>query len=178
MTRTTNAPKTVVYSAQERDFEPGLVYRNPRYFGRPQGSPDIVIVVGDWPNVAEAYRALGVEVREVPVGMPLGARVELAPPPVNDQTEHENDEDNSSGGTEAPSPSSVSVEDSSPPASGPGAGGETPETPTGEDVLTEKELRVKYRNEVGRQAYTGWSRDQLLEKLRAAQTPKVPEAGE
>jgi hypothetical protein len=52
----------VIYSAQRDGFEAGKVYRNPRYFDAPMGNETKVIVCGDWPDVASAYRDAGVEV--------------------------------------------------------------------------------------------------------------------
>lgn len=54
--------KTVIYSTQTSGFEAGAEYRNPRFFRAPLGKPDLVKVVGEWPEVVKAYRAIGVEV--------------------------------------------------------------------------------------------------------------------
>lgn len=70
----------IVYSAQESGFEPGLTYRNPRYFQSPLGRPEKVIVVGSWPNVVAAYEALGVSVEVVAHGTPLREPGKIAPP--------------------------------------------------------------------------------------------------
>lgn len=70
----------IVYSAQESGFEPGLTYRNPRYFQSPLGKPEKVIVVGSWPNVVAAYEALGVPVEAVAHGTPLRVPGKIAPP--------------------------------------------------------------------------------------------------
>ncbi len=73
----------VIYSDQTSGFLPGYAYRNPQYFQAPLGRPEKVIVMGYWPAVVGAYRAIGVEVEERPavVGRMLRDPVELPPPP-------------------------------------------------------------------------------------------------
>lgn len=59
----------LTYSAQTTDFDPDKRYRNPQYFDKPESGVTRVTVVGDWPVVAEAYKAAQVEVDVVePVG--------------------------------------------------------------------------------------------------------------
>jgi hypothetical protein len=59
----------VVYSTQRNGFDPGCVYRNPHYFEKANAvGVDRIVVIGDWPNVVEAYRSLGVEVvSDIPI---------------------------------------------------------------------------------------------------------------
>lgn len=71
---------TIVYSAQESDFVPGFVYRNPRYFSKPLGKPAEIIVMGNWPKVREAYEAQGCRVTVLAPGTPLRHAGEIAPP--------------------------------------------------------------------------------------------------
>lgn len=71
---------TIVYSEQERDFVRGFVYRNPRYFNAPLGSPDKVILVGNWPRIRAAYEALGIEVETVERGTVLRKPGKLSAP--------------------------------------------------------------------------------------------------
>lgn len=81
----------VVYSAQESGFEPGFAYRNPRFFRKPLGSHKKIIVVGNWPNVVEAYKALGVTVEVVAPGLPLRPAGELPAPPLRHPLDHDGD---------------------------------------------------------------------------------------
>lgn len=60
----------VCYSMQRRGFEPGTEYRNPRYFSRPLGKPDLVRVIGDFPHIVTAYEALGVKVETARAAKP------------------------------------------------------------------------------------------------------------
>jgi hypothetical protein len=46
----------IVYSAQKTNFLPGVRYANPRYFVGPRHDVTSVIIVGNWPNVADAYQ--------------------------------------------------------------------------------------------------------------------------
>jgi len=52
----------LIYSAQKSDFDPQKRYRNPEHFERPEAGVTSVLVVGDWPNVVDAYENVGVEV--------------------------------------------------------------------------------------------------------------------
>jgi hypothetical protein len=52
----------VCYSTQRTGFEPHIEYRNPRYFEKPHGSPELVRVIGDWPKIAKAYQDAGFKV--------------------------------------------------------------------------------------------------------------------
>ncbi|WP_064116701.1 hypothetical protein [Pseudomonas fluorescens] len=52
----------LVYSTQNSDFDPEKRYRNPAHFDRPEAGVTHAVVIGDWPKVADAYEALGVEV--------------------------------------------------------------------------------------------------------------------
>jgi hypothetical protein len=52
----------LIYSAQKSDFDPQKRYRNPEHFERPEAGVTNVLVVGDWPNVVDAYENVGVEV--------------------------------------------------------------------------------------------------------------------
>jgi hypothetical protein len=56
------------------------VYRNPRYFDKPLGKPDRVIVVGSWPRVVAAYQAIGVPVDCIPEGGAVRPPAEVEPP--------------------------------------------------------------------------------------------------
>jgi regulator of replication initiation timing len=51
----------LIYSAQKSDFDPQKRYRNPEHFERPEAGVTSVLVVGDWPNVVDAYENVGVE---------------------------------------------------------------------------------------------------------------------
>lgn len=52
----------LTYSAQSTDFDPDKRYRNPEYFDRPESGVTKVNLVGEWPAVADAYKAVDVEV--------------------------------------------------------------------------------------------------------------------
>lgn len=56
-----------VYTKRGDRFERGKTYRNPRWFDCPEPDAETVEVDGDYPNIVEAYRAIGVTiVGEVP----------------------------------------------------------------------------------------------------------------
>lgn len=55
----------LVYTSQKSNFDPAKRYRNPEYFERPEGGVAKVTLIGDWPAVAEAYKAANVEVAVV-----------------------------------------------------------------------------------------------------------------
>lgn len=56
----------IVYSSQRRGFQPGRIYKNPRYFdGVLAPGATSVIVVGNWPNVVTAYEAAKIPVTKV-----------------------------------------------------------------------------------------------------------------
>jgi hypothetical protein len=52
----------LIYSAQKSDFDPQKRYRNPEHFERPEAGVTSVLVIGEWPNVVDAYENVGVEV--------------------------------------------------------------------------------------------------------------------
>lgn len=52
----------LIYTAQASGFEPGKRYRNPQHFDRPEPGVKAVVIVGDWPKVADAYEDAGAEV--------------------------------------------------------------------------------------------------------------------
>ena len=52
----------LIYSAQKTDFDPQKRYRNPEHFERPEAGVTSVLVIGEWPNVVDAYENVGVEV--------------------------------------------------------------------------------------------------------------------
>lgn len=51
----------IVYTERVTDYDKSKWYRNPLYFERPEKA-DKVTIDGDYPEIEEAYRALGVEV--------------------------------------------------------------------------------------------------------------------
>ncbi|WP_409292285.1 MULTISPECIES: hypothetical protein [Pseudomonas] len=63
----------LIYTAQASGFEPGKRYRNPQHFDRPEPGVKAVVIVGDWPKVADAYEDAGAEVTffEAPKRVPL-----------------------------------------------------------------------------------------------------------
>lgn len=52
----------LIYSAQKTDFDPQKRYRNPEHFERPEAGVTSVLVIGEWPNVVDAYENVGIEV--------------------------------------------------------------------------------------------------------------------
>lgn len=52
----------LIYTRRRTGFEPGKHYRNPRYFDRPEQAATSVVLDGDYPNIAQAYKALSVPV--------------------------------------------------------------------------------------------------------------------
>ena len=62
----------VIYSAQRSGFEPGKIYRNPRYFEAADPKVSKVIVCGDWPDVVAAYKELGTSVEIWPGPLKAG----------------------------------------------------------------------------------------------------------
>lgn len=72
----------IIYSAQRRNFEPGRVYHNPKYFdGRISKHATSVLIIGDWPEVEEAYRAAEIPVRRYHSGRSLPEK--QRPDPIN-----------------------------------------------------------------------------------------------
>lgn len=63
----------LVYTSQKSNFDPAKRYRNPEYFERPEAGVAKVTLIGDWPSVAEAYKAVNVEVAIVKTAKPKKA---------------------------------------------------------------------------------------------------------
>lgn len=61
-------PAEIIYSQQSSDFIEGRAYANPKFFSTPRSGVKKVFVVGEWPNIVEAYEALGVEVESMDAG--------------------------------------------------------------------------------------------------------------
>lgn len=55
----------LTYSNQLGGFDPEKRYRNPEHFDKPEAGVTSVLVIGDWPKVAEAYKQVGVEVMAI-----------------------------------------------------------------------------------------------------------------
>lgn len=58
-------PKIVVYAANSGGMPKGPKYQNPEWFDAVHKDAAKVIVVGNWPNVVETYRGLGIPVEVV-----------------------------------------------------------------------------------------------------------------
>ncbi|OQS32987.1 hypothetical protein [Chromobacterium haemolyticum] len=56
----------LIYTSRTEGFEPGGLYRNPRFFQGPEKGVSSVLVEGDWPEIVEAYRAFEVPVELLP----------------------------------------------------------------------------------------------------------------
>lgn len=52
----------IVYSISGTSLAEGRTYQNPRYFAGPLPGAERVYVVGDWPEIVDAYLAAGVPV--------------------------------------------------------------------------------------------------------------------
>ncbi|MGY2209878.1 hypothetical protein [Pseudomonas sp. OV546] len=52
----------LTYSNQLNGFDPEKRYRNPEHFDKPEAGVTSVLVIGDWPNVVDAYEAAGIDV--------------------------------------------------------------------------------------------------------------------
>lgn len=52
----------VVYTKRKTGFKPGLSYRNPRFFAGAEKAAKEVTIEGNFSEIAEAYRKLGIEV--------------------------------------------------------------------------------------------------------------------
>lgn len=53
----------LIYTAENSGFDEAGQYRNPRYFDRIETATEVV-VIGNWPEVVEAYKAAGVSVAD------------------------------------------------------------------------------------------------------------------
>ncbi len=137
----------VIYSDQTSGFLPGYAYRNPQYFQAPLGRPEKVIVCGDYPNVAAAYRTLGVEVEERPAYVP--GRTAVPPPPETVRAKISGDElkrhaldhdgDGKPGGSVAPE--------------------QTEDLPA---------IRAEYQRVIGKRPFAGWDAETLKQKIADA----------
>lgn len=58
-------PKIVVYAVNSGGMPKGPKYQNPEWFDAVHKDAAKVIVVGNWPNVVETYRGLGIPVEVV-----------------------------------------------------------------------------------------------------------------
>lgn len=134
----------VIYSDQTSGFLPGYAYRNPQYFQAPLGRPEKVIVMGYWPAVAGAYRAIGIEVEERPA---FDVRSKIQSPSksiidkINNAERHalDHDGDGKPGG-------SVAAE-------------QTEDLPA---------LRAEYQRVIGKRPFAGWDAETLKQKIAAA----------
>lgn len=58
-------PKIVVYAADSGGMPKGPKYQNPHWFDAVHKDAAKVIIVGNWPNIVETYRGLGIPVEVV-----------------------------------------------------------------------------------------------------------------
>lgn len=76
-------PKIVVYAVDSGGMPKGPKYQNPQWFDAVHKDAAKVIIVGDWPNVVETYRGLGIPVEVVDQYLPReGAQEAHSEPPV------------------------------------------------------------------------------------------------
>ena len=54
----------LIYSQTRHPLADGRKLINPRFFDGPVDGAESVVILGDWPKIAEAYRGLGVDVSE------------------------------------------------------------------------------------------------------------------
>jgi len=82
----------IIYSRQTSDFVQGKTYANPRFFSTPRQNAKKVYVVGSWPKIEAAYRALGVPVERLDADAVVEAIEPNAPqlpePPVTNEYAH------------------------------------------------------------------------------------------
>ena len=52
----------LTYSNQLQGFDPDKRYRNPEHFDKPEAGVTSVLVIGNWPQVVDAYEAAGINV--------------------------------------------------------------------------------------------------------------------
>jgi len=62
----------LTYSNQLQGFDPDKRYRNPEHFDKPEAGVTSVVVIGNWPQVVNAYEAVGID-----VSVKEGARVQI-----------------------------------------------------------------------------------------------------
>ncbi len=74
----------LIYSQQNNGFIKGRAYANPRFFSTPRSGVSKVLIVGSWPNIEEAYAAIGVPVERIGAGdsTTVVPEVVFTPPPV------------------------------------------------------------------------------------------------
>lgn len=132
----------VIYSSQRTGFEKGRVYRNPRYFDKPLGKPDRVIVVGDWPRVVAAYEAIGVPVDVLHTGRAVPPPIPVDPP----STELLKRIQSVAGGSK-----------------------DEPVCPAPTDTMTDDELRAHVEAATGKKPHHRAGRAKLLEMLDGAE---------
>lgn len=68
----------LVYSNQKGDFDPSKRYRNPDLFRNVERGVTKVTVVGDYPEIVEAYKALDVDVEVEARKTPVKAKPKAA----------------------------------------------------------------------------------------------------
>ena len=68
----------LIYSTQHTDYIQGRAYSNPRFFTSPRTGVTKVLLVGDWPQIAAAYAALGVPVERMDADAATGHPVDPA----------------------------------------------------------------------------------------------------
>jgi hypothetical protein len=71
----------LIYSQTRHALAADAEFRNPRFFVEPEPEATAVGIVGDWPRIADAYRAAGVPVFEVdsPETSPATERPDAVP---------------------------------------------------------------------------------------------------
>ena len=57
--------RELIYSQQASDFIEGRAYSNPRFFSTARSDVSRVLIVGDWPRIEAAYKAIGVPVERI-----------------------------------------------------------------------------------------------------------------
>ena len=64
----------LIYSQTLHPLVVGRKLINPRFFNGTVDGAESVVIIGDWPVIADAYRALGVEVSEPDLIAPTPGR--------------------------------------------------------------------------------------------------------
>lgn len=75
----------VIYAQKSSGINEGGVFKNPRYFERPDTNATAVVIYGEYPNIEAAYRGLGISVDVRKVARPkltaLSANVKVGMTP-------------------------------------------------------------------------------------------------
>ena len=93
----------VVYTKRKTGFKPGLSYRHPRFFAGAEKAAKEVTIEGNFPEIAEAYRKLGIKVNmETPEETPQASEGDSDEETAEETTEEKTEEEQGEEVSEAP----------------------------------------------------------------------------